>query len=203
MVGEVYSGTARKEAAFLQEIGCTVTYFDRPQKCEIQGEGQVSAVTCEGKTVAVDGVFGERTLEAVLRFQKRAGLPMTGRADPDTWEAIRTRWWELEGRTGPTRPVRLFPAEGTRVEEGTAREYLILPQTMFQVLSRQFLGIADVPADGVYTAAWADNVRWLQRAGGLPPTGTLDQPAWDALSRLYEVFVVRERERDGFDGGWG
>ena len=52
-----YSGTARKEAAFLQEIGCTVTYFDRPQKCEIQGEGQVSAVTCEGKTVAVDGVF--------------------------------------------------------------------------------------------------------------------------------------------------
>ena len=153
--------------------------------------------------VAVDGVFGERTLEAVLRFQKKAGLPMTGRADPATWEALRARWQELERRTGPTRPVRLFPAEGTRVEEGTAREYLILPQTMFQVLSRQFLGIADVPADGVYTAAWADNVRWLQRAGGLPPTGTLDQPAWDALSRLYEVFVVRERERDGFDGGWG
>ena len=153
--------------------------------------------------VAVDGVFGERTLEAVLRFQKKAGLPLTGRADPATWEALRARWQELERRTGPTRPVRLFPAEGTRVEEGTAREYLILPQTMFQVLSRQFLGIADVPAEGVYTAAWADNVRWLQRAGGLPPTGTLDQPAWDALSRLYAVFVVRERERDGFDGGWG
>ena len=165
--------------------------------------GALAGADPELTSLAVDGVFGERTLEAVLRFQKRAGLPMTGRADPDTWEAIRTRWWELEGRTGPTRPVRLFPAEGTRVEEGTAREYLILPQTMFQVLSRQFLGIADVPADGVYTAAWADNVRWLQRAGGLPPTGTLDQPAWDALSRLYEVFVVRERERDGFDGGWG
>ena len=153
--------------------------------------------------VAVDGVFGERTLEAVLRFQKKAGLPMTGRADPDTWEALRARWRELEGRAGPTRPVRVFPAEGTRVEAGTVREYLILPQTMFRVLARQFAGIADLPADGVHTAAWEDNVRWLQRAGGLPPTGTLDQPAWDALSRLYEVFVVRERERDGFDGGWG
>ena len=151
--------------------------------------------------VAVDGVFGERTLEAVLRFQKKAGLPMTGRADPATWEALRAQWRELEGRAGPTRPVRVFPAEGTRVEAGAAREYLILPQTMFRVLARQFTGIADLPADGVHTAAWADNVRWLQRAGGLPPTGTLDQPAWDALSRLYEVFVVRER--GGFDGGWG
>ena len=165
--------------------------------------GALAGADPELTSLAVDGVFGERTLEAVLRFQKKAGLPMTGRADPATWEALRARWRELEGRAGPTRPVRVFPAEGTRVEEGTAREYLILPQTMFQVLSRQFLGIADVPAEGVYTAAWADNVRWLQRAGGLPPTGTLDQPAWDALSRLYEVFVVRERERDGFDGGWG
>ena len=87
--------------------------------------------------VAVDGVFGERTLEAVLRFQKKAGLPMTGRADPATWEALRARWRELEGRAGPTRPVRVFPAEGTRVEAGAAREYLILPQTMFRVLARR------------------------------------------------------------------
>ena len=165
--------------------------------------GQLARADPELTSLAVDGVFGERTLEAVLRFQKKAGLPLTGRADPATWEALRARWRELEGRAGPTRPVRVFPAEGTRVEAGARREYLILPQTMFQVLSRQFAGIADLPADGVHTAAWADNVRWLQRAGGLPPTGTLDQPAWDALSRLYEVFVVRERERDGFDGGWG
>ena len=165
--------------------------------------GKLAQADPELTSLAVDGVFGERTLEAVLRFQKKAGLPMTGRADPATWEALRGRWQALEARTGPTRPVRIFPAEGTRVEAGAAREYLILPQTMFRVLARQFQGIADAPADGVHSAPWAANVRWLQQAGGLPQTGTLDQPAWDALSRLYEVFVVRERERDGFDGGWG
>lgn len=165
--------------------------------------GQLAQADPELTSLAVDGVFGERTLEAVLRFQKKAGLPMTGRADPATWEALRAQWQTLEGRTGPARPVRLFPGEGTQVEQGGVREYLILPQTMFRVLARQFMGIADVPADGVHSQASADNVRWLQRAGGLPPTGTLDQPAWDILSRLYEVFVVRERERDGFDGGWG
>ena len=165
--------------------------------------GQLAQADPELTSLAVDGVFGERTLEAVLRFQKKVGLPMTGRADPATWEALRAQWQTLEGRTGPARPVRLFPGEGTQVEQGGVREYLILPQTMFRVLARRFMGIADVPADGVHSQASADNVRWLQRAGGLPPTGTLDQPTWDILSRLYEVFVVRERERDGFDGGWG
>ena len=165
--------------------------------------GQLAQADPELTSLAVDGVFGERTLEAVLRFQKKAGLPMTGRADSATWEALRAQWQTLEGRTGPARPVRLFPGEGTQVEQGGVREYLILPQTMFRVLARQFMGIADVPADGVHSQASADNVRWLQRAAGLPPTVPLDQPAWDILSRLYEVFVVRERERDGFDGGWG
>ena len=93
--------------------------------------GQLARADPELTSLAVDGVFGERTLEAVLRFQNKAGLPLTGRADPATWEALLARWRELEGRAGPTRPVRVFPAEGTRVEAGARREYLILPQTMF------------------------------------------------------------------------
>ena len=35
-----------------------------------------------------DGVFGEVTLEAVMRFQQSAGMPITGRVDNDTWDAI-------------------------------------------------------------------------------------------------------------------
>ena len=52
-----YSDTARQEAEFLRGIGCAVTYFDRPRSCEIQGEGQVTAVTCDGSTTPADGVF--------------------------------------------------------------------------------------------------------------------------------------------------
>ena len=52
-----YSDTARKEAEFLQSIGCSVTYFDRPRRCTIPGGDQVEAVTCDGETVPVAGVF--------------------------------------------------------------------------------------------------------------------------------------------------
>ena len=52
-----YSDTARKEADFLSGIGCSVTYFDRPKRCEISGSNAVESVTCDGETVAADGVF--------------------------------------------------------------------------------------------------------------------------------------------------
>ena len=52
-----YSDSARHEAAFLESIGCAVTYFDRPKICEITGSDRAEAVTCDGETVGVEGVF--------------------------------------------------------------------------------------------------------------------------------------------------
>lgn len=45
------------EAEFLEGIGCSVTYFDRPASCTIRGGSQVEEITCDGKTAAVAGVF--------------------------------------------------------------------------------------------------------------------------------------------------
>ncbi|WP_298018092.1 NAD(P)/FAD-dependent oxidoreductase [uncultured Dysosmobacter sp.] len=52
-----YGDAARREAEFLQSIGCSVTYFDRPKHCAITGGTQVEAVTCDGETVPAAGVF--------------------------------------------------------------------------------------------------------------------------------------------------
>ena len=56
---------------------------------------------------------------------------------------------------------------------------------------------------GSHGPASEENVRWLQRAAGLEETGVMDREAWDALSRLYEVFVVRDIQREGTPGEWG
>ena len=52
-----YTDTARREAEFLREIGCFVTYFHKPRQCAIQGGKTVESVTCDGETVNVSGVF--------------------------------------------------------------------------------------------------------------------------------------------------
>ena len=48
-----YTPTARHEAEFLEGIGCSVTYFERPASCTIRGGSQVEEITCDGKTAAV------------------------------------------------------------------------------------------------------------------------------------------------------
>ena len=52
-----YSASAREEAEFLSSIGCSVTYFEKPRTCIIEGGAQVERVTVNGETVACACVF--------------------------------------------------------------------------------------------------------------------------------------------------
>lgn len=161
--------------------------------------------------LAADGIFGEKTLEAVMLFQRELHPPVTGVVNRETWEAIREYWLKLEERLEEPRALRGFPGEGSRVVPGETAEYMVLPQTMFQLLERHLNGITSAAADGIHGVDSADNVRWLQRAAGLEESGVMDWRTWGLLSRLYEVFVVRDWKKaksEGkkppiFTGGWG
>lgn len=153
----------------------------------------------------VDGIFGEKTLEAVMRFQQELHLPVTGIVDWVTWNAVRDKWMDLEKQLANPRALRAFPGEKCWVEPGADKEFMILPQTMFLVLSRQFNGVAPYEADGIHGTTSSDNVRWLQRAAGMEETGIMDAVTWAVLCDLYEIFVVKDMEdsRTKFVGGWG
>ena len=45
-----YTDSARQEADFLSSIGCSVTYFEKPKSCVIEGAAQVERVTVNGET---------------------------------------------------------------------------------------------------------------------------------------------------------
>ena len=155
--------------------------------------------------LAVDGVFGEQTLEAVMRLQRELQLPVTGVVDRTTWNAIRNGCLEQESNSAAPRSLRAFPGEGSRVKPGEERDFLGVPQAMFQMLGRYFTGITPHSVNAVHSPASVGNVRWLQRAAGRPETGVLDGQTWDMLSRLYETFVVKSLEdaETRFLGGWG
>lgn len=52
-----YGPSARKEADFLAEIGCRVTYIDSPRSCAIEGGSAPEKIRWDGQEAAVDGVF--------------------------------------------------------------------------------------------------------------------------------------------------
>ena len=137
-----------------------------------------------------DGRFGERTLEAVMLFQKHLHPPVTGVVDQDTWTAIRDEWLDLERELVGPRQLRGFP-EGTRVAVGESREFLYVVQAMFQALANVLEEIEEERIDGIHSGSSVNNAMWLQDRAGLRATGEMNRETWDALSRLYELFVVR------------
>lgn len=141
--------------------------------------------------LAVDGIFDERTLEAVMLFQRELLPPVTGIVDQKVWDAIRDEWIQFEMETAPPRALRGFPS-GTTAILGDQAHFLLLPQAMFQSLSQLLEGIAPEELDGRHDETSAANALWLQQRAGLEETGEMNKPTWDALTRLYELFIVRE-----------
>lgn len=140
--------------------------------------------------LAVDGLFGEETLEAVMLFQRELAPPVTGVVDQRTWDAIHAAWVDLERDVSPPRSLRIFPGEGFQVSPGMSGGYMVLPQTMFQLLSQKLNGIVDAAPDGYHGDASVENTRWLQGLAQLEQTGVMDRKTWDMLSRLYELFIT-------------
>ena len=143
-------------------------------------------------TVAESGVFDENTLEAVMRFQREFAPPVTGVVDRRTWQAIHNKYEQAQEKLDPPRSVRAFPGNGRQAAPGEWKEYMALPQSMFQSLSHYFNGIRPSDQRGLHDENSVENVRWLQHRAGLTATGVMDQPTWNALSRLYETFVIPE-----------
>lgn len=152
-----------------------------------------------------DGIFGEHTLEAVMLFQRELLQPVTGVVDRRTWDEISRAWSRLEREQADPRALRAFPGEGRQVAPGQEREFMALPQLMFRLLSYYLEGVSPDLPDGRHGTASEQNVRWLQERAGLPVTGVMDQATWDALARLYELFVVKDLEQleQKYSGGWG
>jgi len=151
----------------------------------------LAAVNWSLPYLAPDGVFGETTLEAVMTFQKEAGLPVTGVVDQTTWEAISRAYEDARRRLDPPRGTDLFPFPSECVEPGQATPMLLPIQAMFCALARFLAGVRDAPPCGRLDDATEENLRWLQARGGLPVTGRLDCGTYRLLSRVYETFVAR------------
>ena len=137
-----------------------------------------------------DTPMSEQLAKPLALLQQEFKLPITGRLDLQTLHLIRSLYLETEQLHTQVRPLRVIPAEGYQARPGTQQNFMILPQTMFLVLAQYFTGLTSGIPDGHHRGHSVDNVRWLQRASGLDPTGVLDAAVWGLLSRLYEVMVV-------------
>lgn len=139
---------------------------------------------------AVTGIRDRTTDDALRAFQRQTGLEETGDADLATWQALDTAHRRNVRRWSPYTP--LYPVGGD------AFFAMPKPQTFFyllQVLLITLAGTTDaiplVTLSGIMDTQTAQALSAVQSLSGLPPTGVLDAPTWDALAALYNLWAVK------------
>jgi peptidoglycan hydrolase-like protein with peptidoglycan-binding domain len=130
------------------------------------GSSAVRGISTGGRnplTVAVDGIFGDKTASAMRAFQASRGLPVTGIVDDATWSAL---------------VVPIGPGSTGAAVRAVQREL------------REKRGATSVAIDGVYGSATSPTstaVKAFQAHMGLSQTGSMNTTTWRALIWHYEL----------------
>lgn len=141
--------------------------------------------------LAVDGIFGERTLEAVMMFQREYHPPVTGVVDLGTWDAIRAAYFQTELLYGAPPPLNVLPCGTYTAIEGQECPPVLIVQAMFVSLSKVMTNFSPCKMSSCNDGETPANIRIVQKLAGLPTTGVLDRSTWSYLVQLYQALVTR------------
>ena len=148
-------------------------------------------------SVPIDGIFEDSTQEAVRQFQRKNGLPETGFADRETWDAIYKAYLEELDRIALPDPIIPFPSFPTdyKIVSGEESFLVAIVQHMLVELSIIYDTFDDVRIDGIYDSTTEKAIRDFQERNFLSPTGEVDKATWNALSRIYNITLHQLEEK--------
>lgn len=137
-----------------------------------------------------DGIYGEKTKNAVRHFQKTRGIFPTGDVDYTTWEAIREMHDHQKEYFENSRSIHPFPnVPGTQIEMGERSNLVYILKIMLNELKLFYDCYAYLPLNHKYDQATAGAVQEFQRVVGLEPTGVVDKRTWNRLAEEYDLAV--------------
>ena len=142
------------------------------------------------KVAAVDGIFGARTENALMAFQRIFDLNPDGIVGPATWYALVRLYTAVtslsELRSQGQKFYTIAWNQGQPISPGDRGIRVEHLQYMLRVLSAYISQIPSVTVDGVYGSTTRSAVLAAQGYFRLPQTGTVDLATWD---EIYDQFA--------------
>lgn len=138
-------------------------------------------------SVIPDGIYGNQTMNAVSAFQRTHGLPITGVADQNTWDAIVAVYEPTLTRVGPAQVVELILQPSQVIRRGDREPNVYIIQAMLLVLSQIYQSISPPSQSGTLDEATSNALENFQELTGLPQTGEVDKVTWKHLALHYPL----------------
>lgn len=142
-------------------------------------------------TVIPNGIFDANTTAAVKEFQKIFNLPVTGKVDFNTWNAIFSRSCTIDSSLCSPLAIEPYPSALYLIRPNDSGGIVYILQSMINALTSYFTNLSPVPYTGVFDSATQEQITRFQSIANLPPTGVVNKDTWNALSRLYNSVVKR------------
>jgi peptidoglycan hydrolase-like protein with peptidoglycan-binding domain len=136
--------------------------------------------------VPIDGIFGPKTGEAVMAFQRAHGLAPTGVVDRVTFYRLVEEYSALAVKDVLTLPIKGFPTKpGFAFRRGDTGDGVAFLNIMLRTLSNTFSNIPTPSETADYTEETAAAVSVLQTVMGLAPTGVTNRRTWNGITGIY------------------
>ena len=148
--------------------------------------------------VAIDGIFGEATENAVKAFQRTFDLPITGTVDVSTWDVLYKTYLGFV-ETIPYKFVEgnVLPYPGVPLRLGSSSESVRVLQEYLNYVSGSIPEIPSVNPTGYFGTQTQSSVIAFQKFAGIPATGTVAAITWAALTELYSDLYNGSRLNEG------
>ncbi|MCI8387347.1 MAG: spore cortex-lytic protein [Clostridiales bacterium] len=152
--------------------------------------------------IAVDGIFGPATEEAVEAFQMVYGLPVTGIVDEVTWNDMQNVYLGIIKQDSQYyNGIPVAPYPGYVLSLGMRGDDVRVLQEYLNTLSNVFPEIPAVGTDGVFGPETRSAVIAAQQLFGLNPTGNVYALTWQTITDNYRDIISGEYAAEGQYGG--
>lgn len=138
-----------------------------------------------------DGIYGPETRKAVEIFQKKNDIPVTGVVDAETWQAIYNEYLRLQKLNNLLLTISPFASADATIEEGDSGYIVYLIQAMLNTIAQFFVNINKANMSGVVDDSTVKTIKQLQNVAGETATGNVDAQTWNALARMYDIYIKK------------
>ena len=148
--------------------------------------------------VAIDGIFGEETANAVRAFQRTIDLPITGNVDVSTWDVLYKTYLGFV-ETIPFKYIEgnVLPYPGVPLRIGSNDDSVRVLQEYLNYISTFIPEIPSVNVTGYFGTQTQNSVIAFQDYAGISPTGTVASITWAAIADLYGDLYNGTRLNEG------
>jgi peptidoglycan hydrolase-like protein with peptidoglycan-binding domain len=150
--------------------------------------------------IAIDGIYGTATANAVSSFQRYKGLPITGETDERTWESLYSAYKgvvDYLDEENQLLDVPTQPYPGVVLKRGDVGPSVRIFKEYLAYIGRVFFEAQPLPVNNIFDLRTQNAVKEFQRIFELPESGQVDQTTWNTIADVYRTLRLGQQRLPG------